>query len=125
MLVADDDPETLTLVRSALEEEGFTVDTAVNGKQTLDMLHGELRYGLVLLDLGMPVVSGWEVLQLLDRDDVPIVVVSAHVFDAKTMSAAARIRKTAGFVTKPVNVRVLLDIAHHYCDGEQSSGASQ
>ncbi len=65
ILVVDDDLETLTLLRWALDDEGFSIDTAVDGKQALDLLDGGQPYGLVLLDLSMPVMSGWQVLEML------------------------------------------------------------
>src|SRR5262245_44100530 len=62
VLVVDDDPDLLDVVRFALEGEGFGVETAENGEKALAHLRTGLRPALVLLDLMMPVMNGWKFL---------------------------------------------------------------
>ncbi|HEX9822068.1 MAG TPA: response regulator [Methylomirabilota bacterium] len=80
LLVVDDDPETLQLMRRALEGRGFTVVEALDGRQALAAAR-ERRPGLILLDLMMPVMDGFDTLQHLREDprtaDVPVVVLTA------------------------------------------------
>jgi CheY-like chemotaxis protein len=80
VLVVDDDAEIRDTLSQLLQQEGYTVLRAENGAQALD----QLRRGhpdVMLLDLMMPVMSGWEVLEELDDSgeigNVPIIVVSA------------------------------------------------
>jgi CheY-like chemotaxis protein len=80
VLVVDDDDAIREVIAEVLRDEGYKVSSAGNGEQALD----ELRKGrpdLVLLDLMMPVMSGWELLELLqssaDLSKIPVVVVSA------------------------------------------------
>ena len=81
VLVVDDDEAIREVVAEVLRDEGYRVTCAENGAQALL----ELRHGtppdLMLLDLMMPVLSGWEVLEELDGDErlaqLPVVVVSA------------------------------------------------
>ncbi len=60
ILVVDDDPNSLDIVRTYLEARGYRVATATDGKEALSRME-EVRPGLVLLDVMMPGMDGWEV----------------------------------------------------------------
>jgi CheY-like chemotaxis protein len=81
ILVVEDDPINRILLSTCLQEEGHTIRTAENGRQALDMLHRE-RFDLMLLDLLMPEIDGFEVLRQIkarpDLRNLPIIVVSAE-----------------------------------------------
>jgi threonine synthase len=80
VLVVDDDGETRQLMRRTLEGKGFTVAEASDGRQALAMAR-ERRPSLVLLDLLMPVMDGFDTLTHLREDprtaDLPVVVLTA------------------------------------------------
>lgn len=80
ILVVDDDFVNRTLLATSLEEEGYMVETAENGRQALDQLrHGS--FDVLLLDILMPEVDGYEVLAEVKRDKnlarLPVIVISA------------------------------------------------
>lgn len=79
-LVVDDDPTNRILLRRGLEREGLTVELAADGAEALDRL-GDGCYDIVLLDILMPRVDGYEVLTRMRADPalrhVPVVVISA------------------------------------------------
>ena len=107
VLVEDDEAIRETFCE-LLEEEGYRVLTANNGREALavlDSLHGEPC--LVLLDMMMPVMDGWEFLGALrtDQHDIPVVVISAV---AEATAGAVRV------VRKPVDIDTLLDAVHQY-----------
>jgi CheY-like chemotaxis protein len=81
VLVVDDDDAIREVIAEVLRDEGYEVICARNGLQALDELNKEHHPDLVLLDLMMPVMSGWEVLEQLQASDelsrIPVVVVSA------------------------------------------------
>jgi CheY-like chemotaxis protein len=81
VLVVDDDFDLRQTLREILEDEGYVVDTAANGREALDLLHRSNPPRVVVLDLMMPVMDGWQLLDELKRDDalsaVPVVVISA------------------------------------------------
>lgn len=81
MLVVDDDLGIREVVSEVLRDEGYEVTCAADGVQAMDALRREPHPDLMLLDLMMPVMSGWEVLEQLEDDRelarVPVVVVSA------------------------------------------------
>jgi len=72
ILVVDDDPSLRSGMRSVLEEAGYRVVTAENGRVALRRLESELPPALILLDLRMPELDGWGFLRLrrLDTDFV-------------------------------------------------------
>lgn len=80
VLVVDDDDTIRQLVATCLEDEGWRVATAANGAQALSQMRAA-TYDIVLLDLMMPVLDGWSVLDQrradLDLKAVPVVVMSA------------------------------------------------
>lgn len=86
ILVTDDDACILRLVSTILRRAGYDVDTAVNGHQALEKINGT-DYNVVVLDLMMPGLSGFEVLaRLQTREGVPryVVVMSAASQDIVT-----------------------------------------
>src|SRR5262249_14160841 len=80
VLVVDDDPESIALMRRALESRGFAVRAAADGMQGLAAARDQ-RPGLILLDLVMPVMDGFDALAHLRSDpktsDVPVLVLTA------------------------------------------------
>ncbi|APR88113.1 response regulator [Minicystis rosea] len=81
VLVVDDDFDLRQTVRDILQEEGYVVDTAANGREALDRLRRTDPPRVMVLDLMMPVMDGWQLLDELERDDtlpdIPVVVISA------------------------------------------------
>jgi len=79
ILVVEDDPGISRLVRRALEQAGYTVDTAVDGKSGLDMAQND-NYSLLILDIMLPGVDGWNIVDELRSDGsrVPIMMVTAR-----------------------------------------------
>ena len=109
VLVVDDDDAIRDTLRDVLEDEGYEVAVAKNGEEAMAVLRGPLPHpGLVLLDLMMPVMTGWEVLVALGESEtlskIPVVVVSA-------MCAPG----CKAFLQKPVKLGKLLDVVAKYC----------
>ncbi len=89
VLVVDDDPTVRAAVALALELEGYAVHEAVDGMDALLALRCGLRPDVIVLDLEMPVMAGWEFRQAQLRDAelarIPVLVISssAHAVDAQ------------------------------------------
>src|SRR5215471_13743137 len=81
ILLIEDEVDIRTILKDALEWEGYCVYTASNGKEGIDLLTKIPPPSLILLDLMMPVMNGWEFADALDVDracrDIPIVILSA------------------------------------------------
>ena len=79
ILVVDDDADIQVLTSTVLASAGYDVATASNGREAIAMVRAA-TYDLVLLDINMPEVTGWETLRLLRADDVfadlPVVMFS-------------------------------------------------
>jgi len=104
VLVVDDDPMVTRLVRINLEMEDFEVLEVWDGRAALEVLQGNPPE-LLLLDIMMPQMDGWEILRRLRSDpefnNLPIVLLTARVQD---MDVARGWRMGAdGYITKPFN----------------------
>jgi len=82
LLVVDDDDDIRETLSAVLREEGFVVVTAANGQEALERLEESATPRVVLLDMMMPVKSGWQVLAHLDETPslasrVRVVVITA------------------------------------------------
>lgn len=112
VLVVDDDPAVRQLVRLSLELEGYLVKEAAGAEEGLSAVETEPP-DLILLDVMMPHVDGWEMLrQIQERHgagSIPIVMFSGKV-DAETAAEAAE-RGASGFVGKPFDPQQLVDQA--------------
>jgi two-component system, chemotaxis family, chemotaxis protein CheY len=107
VLVVEDDDSVALVLADLLEEEGFEVKRANNGRSGLDLLEA-FRPQLVLLDLMMPVLDGWgfraQQRQLApDLAQIPVLVLSG----ARDARAAAADLGAAGVVAKPFEVDAL------------------
>ena len=81
ILVVEDHPDTSAALYTILTERGYSVLTADNGQQAIDLLDRGIRPGLILVDLLLPQVSGEDVLTYLNRHrelrDIPTIVITA------------------------------------------------
>lgn len=81
VLVVDDDPSIRRLIVAALKRDGYDFLEAGNGREALDLMR-DRRPAAVVLDLMMPLVSGWDVLQERMKEpalrSIPVIIVSAN-----------------------------------------------
>jgi CheY-like chemotaxis protein len=104
VLLVDDEEDVRLLVSHILADTGYQVETVANGRDALRRI-AESRPDLVLLDLMMPELDGWQVLSALREsvDAPPVLVLSAYCDDRKAVALGAR-----GWVRKPFDYRALL-----------------
>jgi CheY-like chemotaxis protein len=112
VLVVEDDPDIRECVQMILEEEGFVVVTAANGAEAEEELSHMEEPCVLLLDLMMPVMSGWELLDHLARDGklddgLHVIVVSA--------TPSKLPRGSVKCMRKPVRVEQLIATVRQYC----------
>src|SRR5262249_37908262 len=106
VLVVDDEPQILRVLRASLPARGYEVRTVPGGKEALDEIRKQAP-DLVILDLGMPEMSGLEVCQRVRQfSDVPIIVLSAK--GAEKDKIAALDAGADDYVTKPFSLDELL-----------------
>lgn len=106
VLVVDDDPQILRALRASLTSKGYEVTSAPNGETALDLL-AEKAFDLMLLDLGLPGIDGYEVLQRLRTwSDVPVIVLTVR--DSQEEKVHALDGGADDYVTKPFGIEELL-----------------
>jgi CheY-like chemotaxis protein len=110
ILVVEDDVCELDALTDLLEASGYSVQKAQNGQEAL-IEAKDRPPGMILLDLSMPVMDGWEFMRQQRREptiaDIPVVVITALV---SAVPAGAK-----ALVTKPINVNRLMSLVEKYC----------
>ncbi|HEY8081933.1 MAG TPA: response regulator [Solirubrobacterales bacterium] len=105
ILVADDSETILLLLRTRLEMEGYEVETAADGQEVVDALHGDPNRmpDVLLLDAMMPRKSGIDALRELRGEgvDTPALIVSAHQSEMDNGSPSDL--EVSGYLTKPID----------------------
>lgn len=109
ILVVDDDPEIVNVLRSRLEKEGYAVLTAYSGQSALQRIQNE-RPDCVVLDLMLPDQDGWEVTRAVRADPrvqrTPIIMLTARVDDTDKIIGLEL--GADDYVTKPFNPREIV-----------------
>lgn len=115
ILVVEDNPDIRDTMRELLEVEGHRVITACNGQEGLDALAHTRSGCLIVLDLMMPVMDGYEFLELLrqraDADRFGVLVVSA---DFDVPSTVAEHPGVLGVLRKPFELGDVLRVVHDF-----------
>jgi CheY-like chemotaxis protein len=107
ILVVDDDDAIRALLTTVLKRRGLRVETARNGMEAVAKL-GEGRFSLILLDLMMPLMSGYEVLEYLADESAasrPMVLVLTAGLEARGFDTSL----VVGMMHKPFDVELLVD----------------
>lgn len=114
ILVVEDEKGIQEVLKIALEMEGYDVFTADNGKIGLEMLSKIPTPCLILLDLMMPVMNGWQFAEVVSNDvslaTIPVIIVTAYGDRAKTVPSK-------GILKKPIDLDSLLNTVKKWCDG--------
>jgi two-component system response regulator VicR len=110
VLCIEDEPEVIDLVKLILERKGFQVMGAIGGREGLEVIRRE-RPDLVLLDLMMPDVDGWQVYRQMKAaealKDIPVIVVTAKAHNIDRV-LGLHIVKVDDYITKPFSPQELL-----------------
>jgi CheY-like chemotaxis protein len=121
ILVVEDDPIIRTTLAEALEDMGYLVETASNGAEALAKVRDD-DLAAILLDLMMPVMSGWEFLDACGDDllaeQVPVAVVSA----AYGVAAVASRPAVSAVLSKPFDLDVVEAIVHRLTARRRTAG---
>ena len=113
VFIIEDDLDTREMLGRFLQLEGYQVESAENGKLALERLGSGVRACVILLDLMMPVMDGWQFRQEQVRNaalaDIPVIVVSA--------AGRERIQKidANAYLSKPVDLEELLGCVTQFC----------
>jgi DNA-binding response OmpR family regulator len=125
VLCIEDEPEMIELFRLILGRNNYNVVGAISGEEGL-IKAAEIRPDLILLDLMMPEMDGWEVCQRLraneDLRDIPVIVVTAK---GQTIDRvlALRVARVSSYITKPFGPQELLESVNGVLRSETAESA--
>ncbi|GAC1399008.1 MAG: hypothetical protein NVSMB49_08250 [Ktedonobacteraceae bacterium] len=110
VLIIDDEEDIQAVIQALLETSDYEIDSAENGKIALEKLQGEVKPDIVLLDLMMPQMSGYSLLNELHNRGMhtafSIIVMSADVFTKQQMERMG----VKAFISKPFDVNELQEM---------------
>ncbi|HWZ21066.1 MAG TPA: response regulator [Cytophagaceae bacterium] len=116
VLIVDDNEANIYALRSYLETADLKIEAALNGKEAIDLLLSGKNVDIILLDMMMPVMDGYETLDVLRNSEalkhIPVVALTAKAMKGdkeKCLKAGAW-----DYISKPVNLKVLMDIITHW-----------
>ena len=112
ILIIEDNEMNLKLMKDILSSQNYEVITAQDGKQGLDKANEE-DFDLILLDIQMPVVSGYDFLKLYNKK-APVIVVSACAMDNEIQKAMEL--GCAGYIAKPIQIMEFLKTIKGFLD---------
>lgn len=125
ILAIDDTDSILDLYRILLRGKGYELTTASTGREGLEALRAETP-DLVLLDIGLPDISGWDILRIIRRtegnEDLPVIV--ATVLDEDADVAHGWILDCTSFLSKPLDADRLVLLVDRLLEPEEARLAS-
>lgn len=128
ILVVDDDRDNLSLMREVLRRHGFSVQTTGQGKRAVQIAR-EARPALILLDLKLRDVDGYQVLRNLKSDprtrDIPVVIMSGSLTDEELKRQRALAMGAVQFLTKPFNIEDFIREITALVEGPKSEASVQ
>jgi len=123
ILLVEDDESLGSILAAVLQDQGYRVALASNGKEAIDYLFTGQRPGLILLNLVMPAMNGWkfheQIKQVPELAEIPVIVLSGV---GNLQRKAAALGADESFA-KPYNLKVLVDMVRQYCPPHGVGGA--
>ena len=112
ILIADDDSDLVKLLRFRLEERGYDIEVAHDGQEAIDKIY-QLAIDLIILDIDMPKVDGFEICKRMQSDEIykniPIILLTGTSKEAADIVRGMR-SGAVSYVQKPYTSEVLLGI---------------
>ena len=116
VLIIDDEDRNAFALRSYLETLDMEIAVAKNGEDAISVLRQDTQPDIILLDMMMPVMDGYETLAILNGDDllkrIPVIAVTARAMKGdreKCIEAGA-----LDYISKPIDMRLLVDIINKW-----------
>lgn len=126
ILIVDDDREMVELIELFLGNAGYKTIVAFSGEEALEKTFRE-KPDLILLDIMMPKIDGWEVLRRIKNDpevqDTPVAFITARTQNIDKMIGLS-VMKAAGYITKPFSKQELLTEVKRILDERSRSVGS-
>ena len=127
IIYVEDEPEMIDLVRLILESKGYIVTGASGGRNGINLIKSQ-KPDLVLLDLMMPDLDGWDVYQQLksdsSTDDIPVIVVTAKA-QAIDKVLGLHIAKVNDYISKPFSPQELIQSVERVLSQGETDASSE
>lgn len=108
----EDEPELIDLLRLILSNEKLVLEHALDGRKGLELVH-QLKPDLVILDLMLPDIEGWDIFQAMQEDtslkDIPVVVITVRT-EGLMEGVWPQVQQLAGYLVKPFTVQDLREV---------------
>lgn len=118
ILIVEDEPKNMTLLRDLLNVSGYTTIDATDGKQSVELAKAK-KPDLILMDIQMPAMDGLEATRILKADattsNIPVLAVTSYAMkgdEDKIFKAGCN-----GYIAKPYNIQELLKEVAKYLSG--------
>ena len=112
ILIADDEKDITEVLAKKFTQNGYEIKTASNGAEAVTLARMS-RYDLILMDVLMPVMDGYQACQELKKDgrtaDVPVLLVTTKELDPQGVAQRREELEVAGYVAKPASFNELLE----------------
>jgi CheY-like chemotaxis protein len=122
ILIIEDNLSNLKLARICLEKRGYIISSANDAEEGLALLK-DLRPDLILMDLQLPGMDGWQLASLLKKNphtkDIPIIALTAYAMKGDELKAASA--GCDGYITKPFDTRTLAQTITEFLDNAKRS----
>ena len=112
ILIVDDDPRNIFALKLTLKARGYDIETALSAKEAIDKLAIDKNIDLVLMDMMMPEIDGYQAIGMIGKidglDHIPIIAVTAQAMEEdyqKCIDAGA-----TDYIKKPIDVDQLLNV---------------
>lgn len=109
ILIVEDDRDVREALSIILQLEGYEIALATNGKEALELLQDGSRPALVLTDIMMPVLTGWEFIEAMAADP-KIAATPVIILSAAEKRPIPKNGKVVAFLPKPADIGVLIDL---------------
>jgi CheY-like chemotaxis protein len=123
ILIVEDDSALREALELVLSDEGYELLTARDGLEAVNCLKMGNRPDVILLDLSMPVVNGWEFRMFQKRDPelerIPVVLITAGGYSREEVAWL----EPSALVPKPIDLDILLAVIRRFCDGSEEAEA--
>lgn len=114
ILIVDDDESICIFLKTLLDKEGFKTQVAYKGDAAIKIVNSQ-QVDLIILDWMMPILSGFEVLKMLQTDDrrsIPVIVVTARATDRNSIAMIKQEINVVDFFNKPIQHAVFCSRIH-------------
>lgn len=123
LLIVDDEPGIVEMLQSGLQRKGYRVITALDGPSALEQMSDE-KPDLVMLDIAMPGMTGWEVLDRIESNPAtagtPVIMLTALKTDLDMIRGLEK--GAIDYITKPFDLQHLISVVHMILDKLDSRG---